>query len=87
MLLAQNEIPKGWHFQAHQSLNDGDLGDVQQLNAATQVSPYPAYYSRGEDVPIVTTMSRNATNELVATGSACMRFHPQSRSSGTGKRT
>ena len=75
-------MPPGWHRETHLSPGDREIGEVQALNGACGVMPYPAYYSRGEDVPIVTTLVRDQEGALVATGSACMRFHADSRLGG-----
>ncbi|MEM7223140.1 MAG: GNAT family N-acetyltransferase [Pseudomonadota bacterium] len=75
-------LPTAWRKEIYLSPDDQAIGEVQTLNMACDILPYPAYYSRGEDVPIITTLLRDKEGMPVATGSACMRYHENSRLGG-----
>ena len=81
-LTQQRPLPAGWRFEGHLTPGDEVIGLVQELNLACDVSPYPAYYSRGEVLPNMTAMLWNGCGRLMATASACMRFHAESRLGG-----
>lgn len=75
-------LPAGWRVDSFDVADDAQLAAIQDLNAQTGVSPYPAYYSRSEAVPVVTVCIFDAAGGLVATASAADRYHPQSRLAG-----
>lgn len=75
-------LPNGWAVEATQAPSDKQIEAVQALNAETGVSPYPAYFSRGEAAPIVTICIVDAEGQLKATASGAMRYHPESRLGG-----
>lgn len=81
-LVAAITLPPGWRIDSLERPGDGQIAAVQMLNEETGVSPYPAYYSRGEAVPVLTACLSDATGTLVATASAAYRYHPQSRLAG-----
>ena len=56
--------------------SDDEITEIQTLNAATGVSPYPAYFMRSDAVPVLTVAIKDARNQVVATASATMRYHP-----------
>ena len=60
----------------HDRPSDVEITEIQTLNAATGVSPYPAYFMRSEAVPVLTVAIKDARNRVVATASATMRYHP-----------
>ena len=60
-------------------LPEPDLSDVQNLNSATGVAPYPAYYMRSEALPVLTACIRDAGGDLVATASVADRYHKDCR--------
>lgn len=76
------DLPPGWCIDAQERPDNGKISAVQSLNAATGVAPYPAFFSRGDAVPIVTVCISDENGELVASASAIMRYHPESRLGG-----
>ena len=72
-------IPDSWSFTATEQPTDSEITRIQELNVETGVSPYPAYYSRGGAVPIVTVCLVDERGDLVATASATDRHHLASR--------
>lgn len=75
-------LPKGWTVEATEAPSDQQIESIQALNSETGVSPYPAYFSRGEAAPIVTICIVDAEGQLKATASGAMRYHPESRLGG-----
>lgn len=82
-LIDSVRLPPGWRREAHERPTDEQIRSVQTLNAETGVSPYPAYYSRGDAVPVITLSILDAGGELVATASAAFRYHAECRLAGT----
>ena len=72
-------LPSGWRIDLLERPSDEQIGAIQSLNAETGVSPYPAYYMRGEAVPVLTACISDAEGALVATASAADRYHPRCR--------
>jgi len=81
-VLADVRVPAGWKLQSLERPTDEQISAVQQLNMATGIAPYPAFYSRGEAVPCLTTCLWNDEGSLVGTASANCRYHRDSRLSG-----
>lgn len=81
-LIETVDLPAGWRIEVLERPDEDRIAAIQALNAATGVSPYPAYYSRGEAVPIVTVCISDGSGELAATASAAQRYHPESRLAG-----
>lgn len=75
-------LPDGWRIDLLESPSRDQIGAVQALNEETGVSPYPAYYSRGAAVPVLTVCISDATGCLAATASAAFRYHAESRLAG-----
>jgi|GEM_PF-1595209 len=75
-------LPEGWEVRFHQCPSEDDISEVQALNAATSVSPYPAYYMRSEAAPMLTGCIHDEKGTLVATASVVQRNHPDSRLGG-----
>lgn len=73
------ELPDGWHTIMHDCPDDDEITEIQALNSEAGVSPYPAYYTRSEAVPVLTACIRNCDGTLVATASVADRYHAQSR--------
>ncbi len=76
-------LPKNWRIDLLENPDEKQIGKIQTLNAETGVSPYPAYYSRGEAVPILTVCISDSDDNLIATASATFRYHSKSRLAGT----
>ena len=72
-------LPDGWEVRFHDCPSDDEIAEIQALNAATGVSPYPAYYMRSEAVPMLTGCIHDVSGALVATASVVQRNHPDSR--------
>jgi hypothetical protein len=72
-------VPSGWKLQSLERPTDDQISAVQKLNIATGIAPYPAFYSRGEVVPCLTTCLWNCEGSLVGTASANYRYHRDSR--------
>lgn len=81
-LIEAVDLPAGWRIEVLERPDNDRIAAIQALNEATGVSPYPAYYSRGEAVPIVTVCISDEAGELAATASATLRYHPESRLAG-----
>ena len=81
-VVADVRVPSGWKLQSLERPTDDQISAVQQLNIATGIAPYPAFYSRGEIVPCPTTCLWNDGGALVGTASANCRYHRDSRFSG-----
>ena len=81
-VVADVRVPSGWKLQSLERPTDDQILAVQQLNIATGIAPYPAFYSRGEVVPCLTTCLWNGEGSLVGTASANCRYHRDSRFSG-----
>lgn len=81
-VIADVPTPTGWRLRSLETPTDGQISEVQKLNEATGIAPYPAFYSRGEAVPCLTTCLWNEQGKMVATASANFRYHPNSRFSG-----
>lgn len=75
-------LPAGWRIDGLTRPNDRQIDAVQRLNSAVGLSPYPAYFSRGEAVPILTACIADGEGVLMATASAVMRYHPAGRLGG-----
>jgi len=75
-------LPDGWRIDPLERPNGGQVSAIQALNERTGVLPYPAYYSRGEAVPVLTACISDGSGALVATASAALRYHPGSRLAG-----
>lgn len=75
-------LPAGWRIDPLERPNGGQVSAIQALNERTGVSPYPAYYSRGEAVRVLTACISDGSGALVATASAALRYHPRSRLAG-----
>lgn len=82
-LIASIGLPAGWRIEPYERPTDDQIRAVQALNVETGVSPYPAYYSRGDAVPTVTLCILDARGELVATAGAAFRYHAECRLAGT----
>jgi len=78
-VIADVSVPTGWRLKSLETPTDGQIADVQELNIATGIAPYPAYYTRGETVPCLTSCLWNEQGKLVATASANCRYHSNSR--------
>lgn len=72
-------LPEGWAVRFHQCPSEDEIAEIQALNAATGVSPYPAYYMRSEAVPALTGCIHDENGTLVATASVMQRNHPEGR--------
>lgn len=81
-ILAEVPLPDDWRLESFETADDAEIDEVQDLNGATGVSPYPAYYMRSEAVPVLTTCLYDGANELVATASAAYRYHADCRLAG-----
>ena len=81
-IIAATPLPEGWHSASYETPDGDQIEAVQALNDATGVSPYPAYYSRSEALPVVTTCIFDGSGVLVATASAAYRYHCESRLAG-----
>ena len=81
-ILAAVPLPDGWHIESFETANDAGIEAVQDLNGATGVSPYPAYYMRSEAVPVLTSCIHDEAGTLVATASAALRYHADCRLGG-----
>ncbi len=81
-LMDEISLPEGCQIEVHSCPSDAQITAIQALNTETGVSPYPAYYSRGEAVPVVTVCISDAQNNLAATASAAYRYHADSRLAG-----
>ena len=75
-------LPTGWTIDVTEMPSDDQIEAIQALNSETGVSPYPAYFSRGEAAPIVTICFADAEGQLKAAASGVMRYHPRSRLGG-----
>lgn len=73
-------LPLGWRLDASLTPSAEEIDQVQRLNLATGVSPNPAVVGAG---PMLTVMVRDSDGQLVASASAGMFFHPESRLAGT----
>lgn len=82
-VIAAVALPPGWRVEALERPDETQIDAVQALNAATGVSPYPAYYMCGDAVPVLTLCISDADGALAATASAAYRYHPRSRLAGT----
>ena len=69
-------LPDGWTLTSLTHPDEDTIDQSQHLNQATGVAPTPAYYLRGEYLPSVLTLLRDAQNTLIACASATMRYHP-----------
>jgi hypothetical protein len=76
------DVPDGWRTTMHDCPNENQIAEIQALNGETGVSPYPAYYTRSEAVPVLTGCIRDARGALVATAAVADRYHPDSRLGG-----
>ena len=81
-VVADVSTPVGWQLQSLETPTDDQISEVQKLNLATGIAPYPAFYTRGEAVPCLTTCLWNEQGNMVATASANFRYHANSRFSG-----
>ena len=81
-VIAAVALPDDWRVAFHDRPNDAEIDEIQSLNAATGVSPYPAYYTRSEALPVLTACIRDETGALVATASVADRYHPEGRLGG-----
>lgn len=72
-------IVSGWRLECFTTPDDDLIEQVQVLNMATGVAPYPAFYMRGEATPCMTSCLWDAHGTLVATASASFRYHPEGR--------
>ena len=81
-VVAEVPVPSNWKLQSLEKPEDGQISAVQELNIDTGIAPYPAFYSRGEVVPCLTTFLWNRDGRLMGTASANCRYHPDSRFSG-----
>ncbi|MGI9464070.1 MAG: hypothetical protein ACR2OM_09025 [Aestuariivirgaceae bacterium] len=75
-------LPDGWRAAMHDCPGEDEIAEIQALNAETGVSPYPAYYSRSEAVPVLTACLHDDRGALVATASVADRYHRDSRLGG-----
>ena len=75
-------LPEGWTITAETCSPPERLEAAQALNAATGVSPYPAYYMRSEDVPVLTVCLLDDAGQVMATASVADRYDPASRLGG-----
>jgi len=75
-LLAQVMLPKGWRIETLFHPDEEQISQVQDLNLATGVAPYPAYYSAGSVVGCATTVLWSDTGEAVGSASVVDKFHP-----------
>ena len=80
--LAASTVPDDWQLTCTASPSDAQIDEIQHLNAAIGISPYPAFYSRGEAVPILHACLHDNNGTLIACASATMRYHKKSRLSG-----
>lgn len=81
-VVADVRVPSGWMLQSLERPTDDQISAIQRLNTSTGIAPYPAFYSRGEAVPCLTTCLWNGEGSLVGTASANCRYHRNSRFSG-----
>lgn len=81
-VIGDNPLPPGWRMAAYEGLDDRQVEAVQDLNTSTGVSPYPAFFMRGDAVPVLTACISDDTGTLMATASAAMRYHAESRLGG-----
>lgn len=77
-----NPLPEGWTVNSHTHPDDDIIDESQRLNQQSGVLPLPAYYMRGDLVPGVLTVVRDADGVLAACASATMRYHPDGPLSG-----
>ena len=81
-IIEAHDLPQGWRIEAHERPSNDQIDAVQALNMATGITPYPAFFSRGEAGAIVTACINDADGALVATAAAVMRYHRASRLGG-----
>ncbi|MCV2888996.1 hypothetical protein [Ruegeria aquimaris] len=82
-LLFKLDLPDGWRIDTLTHPNEDQIAKVQELNLATGVAPYPAYYSAGSLVGCVTTVLWSDTGLAVGSASVVDKFHPDGRLGGT----
>ena len=81
-ILESNPISTGWRLKCFTAPRDDVIEEVQVLNMATGVAPYPAFYMRGEASPCMTSCLWDDGGILVATASASYRYHSEGRLAG-----
>ena len=81
-LIETIDLPASWRIDRLERPSEDQIDALQALNAETGVSPYPAYYSRSEAVPVLTVCISDAEGALVATASGAYRYHPRGRLAG-----
>ena len=72
-------VPSGWRIESFETPSDECISEIQELNIASGIAPYPAYYTKSEAVPCLTTCFWDEHGTMVATASANYRYHPKSR--------
>jgi hypothetical protein len=70
-------LPDGWAKSSSTQPDEETIDETQLLNAATGVSPTPAYYLRGEQITSMLTCLRDKEGNLAACASGTMRYHPE----------
>ena len=83
MVIETNLLDDSWTVHSTTCPIETEIDEVQQLNLATGVLPYPGYYMRSEIVPMLTSVIRNHQNALVATASVVNRHDPACRLGGS----
>jgi Acetyltransferase (GNAT) family len=78
-VLGSITLPDGWTAHVEANPDDAEVDEIQQLNAATGVSPNPRHALTGQVSPALNVIVRNAERELMATAWAGMIFHPDCR--------
>ena len=75
-------LPGGWRIDLLETPSREQIGAVQTLNEETGVSPYPAYYSRGAAVPVLTVCISDFRSPSGHGFGRIFRYHPESRLAG-----
>ena len=75
-------LPRGARLESFRHPDTDVIDQVQALNAASGVAPYPAWYSRGDVVGCVTTCLWDESGTLIASASVADKFHAKGRLAG-----